>query len=110
MMMHNERKSPYDDRMPWTHQADLRAARKRAQLTQDEAARLVGVKERTWGAWERGAFSPSEEHLRAIVEKLQVPPELVGYSAPEGWELVPAAWIQEQFAAIIEMLEGARPR
>lgn len=95
--------------MTWTYQQKLKEARKRANLTQDEAARLVGVRERTWGAWERGAHDPAQENLRAIVEKLKVPPEQIGYEAPQGWELVPAEWIREQFSEIIERLERIRP-
>jgi transcriptional regulator with XRE-family HTH domain len=95
--------------MTWTYQQQLKEARIRAKLTQDEAARLVGVKERTWGSWERGTHDPTEENLRAIVSQLQIPPDLVGYEPPRGWELVPAEWIRAQFALIIGKLDDLEP-
>lgn len=36
----------------------LRAARKAAKLTQDQAAELVGIKRATWAAWEAGHNKP----------------------------------------------------
>lgn len=101
---------PYDHRMPWTYQEQLRDARTRAGLTQDEAAAMVGVKERTWGSWERGTHEPSQDHLRAIVEKLGVPPGVIGYEPPRGWELVPSQWMQTTLEAQRERIDRVMER
>jgi transcriptional regulator with XRE-family HTH domain len=89
----------------WTYSESLRAARLRMKLTQLEAATRIGVKERAWGSWERGAHAPSLEHLATIVSELGIPPEQVGYEAPQGWELVPSEWLRNAHQQIIDKLD-----
>ena len=51
----------------------LKEARKRAKLTQAEAAKLIGISPRTYWAWEAGKSQPPtvEETGDAIVKRLQ---------------------------------------
>ena len=99
-MLPIERSIPYVGSMAWLYQHELKEARKRAGLTQLEAAERVGVRERTWGSWERGTHDPPIDKLRQIVETLNIPPALVGYEAPEGWELVPRDWLIKEFECL----------
>ena len=87
----------------WRHGGDLRAFREQQlELSQQAAATKVGVSIGAYSAWERGTAVPKRESLADLVEKLGVPPTVVGYSAPAGWELVPAGWIRDEFAALEE--------
>jgi transcriptional regulator with XRE-family HTH domain len=88
-----------DDTAPnlWPYRDVL--VRIRAGRSLERVAREVDVNRVTWHKWETGVQWPSNDSLRAIVEKFGVPPDLVGYAAPEGWELVPVEWIREQFDA-----------
>jgi transcriptional regulator with XRE-family HTH domain len=51
---------------------NLRAARKAAELSQEDAAHALGVKLLTWGRWERGETEPSFAKLEEIAELLGV--------------------------------------
>ena len=44
--------------------ADIRAARKRAGLTQTQAANLLGVTRVTWARWESGEQAPTVHQWR----------------------------------------------
>jgi transcriptional regulator with XRE-family HTH domain len=101
-----------DSRMPmyrhhvqtatWTHGSDLRAWREQQGISQERAGRLVGVTVKAYGDWERGKTVPGPDRLRAIVEHLGAPPEVVGYEAPRGYEFLPADWIRQELAAVEE--------
>jgi transcriptional regulator with XRE-family HTH domain len=98
---------PYASRMvktaTWRHGADLRDFREtKLRLSQQAAANKVQVSIGAYSAWERGTAVPKLESLRDIVERLGVPPEVVGYTAPDGWELVPSEWIRDEIAAAEE--------
>lgn len=82
------------DPQAWPYAKNLENIR--GHLSVSKAARMVDVDRQTWTAWESGKQRPKHETLKAIVEAFNCPPDLVGYEAPQGWELVPAAWIQEQ--------------
>lgn len=85
----------------WPHADALKELRTRAgNLSVEKAARRVDASRATWHAWEAGKQRPGQDKLKAIVEAFECPPELVGYTAPEGWELVPVAWISARFDAI----------
>lgn len=47
----------------------LKMLRARDNLTQKEVAKLIGVTQKTWGSWEKGATSPTVEKVLEI-EKL----------------------------------------
>ena len=49
---------------------DLRAARKAAQLTQADAAKLCGVGKRTLEKWEAGELAPPPESLAITRERV----------------------------------------
>ncbi|MEU6391737.1 helix-turn-helix transcriptional regulator [Streptomyces sp. NPDC046939] len=49
--------------------------RKRAGLTQSEAAELIGVNRSTWIAMEGGKSSPHRSNVRSIIEKFDASPE-----------------------------------
>lgn len=63
----------------------IRAARERAQMTQQEVAGLVGVSLRTVGNWERGASVP-RSRMAAVIEVLTIDldDDLVTGKFPEG--------------------------
>lgn len=82
------------EQQPWPHAKALREIR--GPRSVDKAARMVDVTRQTWAAWEAGRQVPSHDRLRAIVEAFECPPELVGYEAPRGWDLVPGEWIRQQ--------------
>ena len=46
----------------------LRAARVNAELTQAEAAKIIGVSPNTISRWEQGITSPTFKYIRPIVE------------------------------------------
>jgi transcriptional regulator with XRE-family HTH domain len=48
-------------------------ARKRKGLTQEETARAVGVAHRTYQRWETGTNWPYRQHIRELVEVLDIP-------------------------------------
>ena len=50
----------------------LKEIRTRNGLTQDDMAQAVGVKQQTWGGYERGKSNPSVEVLRSISEGFDV--------------------------------------
>jgi transcriptional regulator with XRE-family HTH domain len=92
-----------DNETKWPHGPDLRKAR--GSLSAEKAARAVDVSRGAWDKWERGERVPNAESLRRIVEEFGVPPEAVGYIAPEGWELVPSSWISERFDSLNQKLD-----
>ena len=46
----------------------LKAARINAGLTQKEAAKALGISNKTLHSWEKGDTSPSAEHIDAICD------------------------------------------
>lgn len=46
----------------------MRAARVNAELTQVEAAKIIGVAPNTISRWEKGISSPTFKYIRPIVE------------------------------------------
>lgn len=46
----------------------MRAARVNAELTQAEAAKIIGVSSNTISRWEKGITSPTFKYIRPIVE------------------------------------------
>jgi len=48
--------------------ADLLTWRKSAKLSQEAAAKLVGVSQVTWSEWERGEATPTITHALRIEE------------------------------------------
>ena len=46
----------------------MRAARVNAELTQAEAAKIIGVSPNTISRWEQGITSPTFKYIRPIVE------------------------------------------
>jgi transcriptional regulator with XRE-family HTH domain len=84
----------------WTHGDDLRMWREqRLRISQQAAANRLDMSIAAYGKWERGQVVPTQESLRLLVERLDVPPDLVGFQVPKGWELVPAEWIRAEFLA-----------
>lgn len=53
-------------------QISLRAARVNAELTQEAAARGIGVDKATIVSWEKGKTSPRVEHLQALCNLYQI--------------------------------------
>jgi transcriptional regulator with XRE-family HTH domain len=49
----------------------IRAARRRAGLSQAELAELLGVRQSSVSQWERGSTKPSTVHLLALTATLQ---------------------------------------
>lgn len=96
----------------WTYGERLAAMRKASKLSQEGAARAIGVGTLSYGKWERGQQNPSDENLKAIAETFKVDPRDLGYVPPQGWELVPSAWIRDRFdaqdATMAELLKIAK--
>jgi transcriptional regulator with XRE-family HTH domain len=86
----------------WTFGSELKQIREAAGLSQEDVAKALDVRLGTYGSWERGTHAPRREALDRIVEFFNVPPAAIGLEAPDGWELVPAAWIRESVAAADE--------
>src|SRR6186997_1783165 len=95
---------------PWTYGARLREIREAKKLTQDEAARRIGVSELSYGNWERGKQAPTDENLKEIARVFKVDPRELGYRPPQGWELVPAEWIRQRFDRIDAALADLKTR
>lgn len=93
--------SPHD----WPYAETLKQLRKAKGLGMEEAANLIGARRATWDRWERLRKTPSADNLRKLVDAFEVPPEHLGYDAPQGWELVPSKWIRERFDKIDKNLE-----
>jgi len=60
----------------------IRAARRRAGLSQAELAELLGVRQSSVSQWERGSTKPSTVHLLALTAALKC--SLVDFSAAAG--------------------------
>ena len=86
----------------WTHGDDLRRMRLATGMSQEDAARAIGVGLGTYGSWERGTHVPRRDALDLIVEVFNVPPSAIGLDAPAGWELVPAEWVRQAIDGIEE--------
>lgn len=50
----------------------LRDARRKAGLTQEQAAQLIGVSKSTWAGYEIGNSRPDADKIGAILEALQI--------------------------------------
>ena len=87
----------------WPHRDALREIRAGRSL--ERVARMIDVNRVTWHKWETGQQRPSHDNLRAIVEAFDVPPDLVGYEPPKGWELVPSAWLAARFDELFARLD-----
>jgi len=81
----------------WTYGPRLREIRQARGLSQEEAAAKVGVRLGSYGAWERGGQNPTLENINAIADAFEIDPRELGYSPPEGWDLVPSEWIRAEF-------------
>lgn len=67
-----------DLRVNYVFGQDLRAERRRRLLTQEEAAKQVGVSTRTWQGWElNGITAPRMKHQRALIAWLAEPDDEV---------------------------------
>lgn len=95
--------------------ARLRARRKALGITQDDAARRVGVKLRTWQRWEKGDTRASLTLLPDLAKALETTPEeLLGVGSsgelPRGLEDMALedrlAAIERTQAAVLEALRG----
>ena len=53
----------------------LRAARKALNLSQEDAAHLIGVSFKTYNSWENGKSEPRDSNWRKIEEQLKVSAE-----------------------------------
>lgn len=94
----------------WPYAANLRKIR--GGLSMEAAARKVGdgVSSQSWNAWEKGRQVPRDEKLKKIVEAFGCPPEMVGYTPPEGWVLVPVEWLRVEFRELHAKLDEALRR
>jgi len=54
--------------------ANIRKYREAAGLSQEEAARKIGVTLGAWGKWERGETDPPVSRLAGIAEVLDIDP------------------------------------
>jgi transcriptional regulator with XRE-family HTH domain len=107
-MQSEDRRRAYGTRVPknWTHGAELKRWRiTHTELSQQDAATKVGVSLGAYGAWERGSAVPTLENLRRMVEELRVPPEVIGYDPPRGYELVHSSWLRGELATINDKLD-----
>ena len=89
----------------WTHASKLRELREAMRISQEEAARRVRVGIVSYGRWERGEQSPSDENLKAIAEAFRIDPRVIGYKPPHGWELLPSPWISRATEGAHEKLD-----
>ena len=46
-------------------------------LTQDEAAKLVGVTKQCWQLWETGARVPHSGHVRILMQRTGIRPDAI---------------------------------
>jgi DNA-binding transcriptional regulator YiaG len=58
---------PFSDR--------LKTARRKAKLTQSQAAKLAGVKLRTWQEWEQGRATPHRIVQQAALAAMKAQPQ-----------------------------------
>jgi transcriptional regulator with XRE-family HTH domain len=63
--------------------ARLREARKALKISQEEAARLIGVSNKAYGAWERGTSEPRDRNWRQIEEILKIRVEEIRGEPPQ---------------------------
>jgi len=87
----------------WPYGEQLRAIR--GPLSVERASRKVGVDRQTWTAWEKRGVRPRYESLHAIVEAFGCPPDLIGFDAPKGWELVPSEWLRNAHQELNDKLD-----
>jgi transcriptional regulator with XRE-family HTH domain len=66
----------------------IRAARRRAGLSQAELAELLGVRQSSVSQWERGSTKPSTVHLLALASALHC--SLLDFSGPAPAGAAPA--------------------
>lgn len=93
----------------WQYAANLATLRKRAgNISVERAAGMIGATRSSWHAWESGTRRPSQDSLKAIVETFDCPPDFIGYEPPRGWELVPSAWLVQQFEQLNEELRSLK--
>lgn len=101
-------KHSYNSRMPVTkgaypHGDVLARIRKAAgDIGMEKAAGRIRASRSAWDSWERQGKWPSHERLAQIASEFGVPPSELGYEPPDGWELVPAQWIRDEYAAAEE--------
>lgn len=92
--------------------ARLLALRKSRNLSQEDAAHLVGVGVKTWHNWESGKRSPYESNWRRIAEAFEIdvqpirgtPPAPLGLDLPEDNGDI-AAQLQEIRSELAELRE-----
>jgi ribosome-binding protein aMBF1 (putative translation factor) len=61
----------------------LRDARRALKISQEEAARLIGVSNKAYGDWERGKSEPRDRNWRQIEEILKIKAEEVRGEPPQ---------------------------
>ena len=77
----------------WEYAEELR--RVRGALSMEKAANLVGTTRVTWDRWERKKQKPSDENLKTILEVFGCSPEVLGYTPPEGYRLIPNEFFEQ---------------
>lgn len=90
----------------------LRAARLRARLSADQAARSCRVRKAKLVAWEAGAEAPKVDELGRIARLVGTPPErLLPPAVLEQWQIDPAeARHHYETAEVLEWPEPVRKR
>jgi transcriptional regulator with XRE-family HTH domain len=89
----------------------LRSERKPG-MSQEDAARRVGVTGSMYGKWERSEAIPSPENRLALARLFDVPADTLGYELPEDYTPEPPEWFTRaheetltHLQTIIEKLE-----
>ena len=58
------------ERIPWNKQLEIR--RVALDLTQEQAAELIGVPLGTYGRWERGSHKPMKVYQKQIAQAFEI--------------------------------------
>jgi transcriptional regulator with XRE-family HTH domain len=88
----------------------LKAARKRADMSQERAAAAVGTSRRHWIRWESGETSPNPAYLDRIATVLGAPELLEAAEDEEAASMQPLGRETELLAALAVALDPFHPR
>ena len=77
----------------WEYAENLRVLR--GDMSMEKAAARIGATRSAWDNWERKKRRPRDSQLRAIVEAFGCSPDYVGYTAPDGFKLLPNAFFEQ---------------
>lgn len=85
-----------------TRGAVFRRLRTERGLSQEAAARGIGLATVTYGKWERDEVNPEPENLLRAAAFFGVDPDVLGFQVPAEYNPQAPAWFTEAMAALRE--------